>query len=406
VGALDAAQEQGPDDPLRDLPTPNRDGIRLSRWQRLGYHDARLQREKSVGMKPIRVLVSDADVLARHKIISVLEAAGDMVCEAVSPEGVDLLANIAEDPPDVLLLDMEETSKNDPHLLSRIHELRPGLPVVALVSRSKGGAELTIDLLLEGLSEFVTKPENGSNVLFADGHLQKRLPPILRMAAGHHHVRSHPARGRDGLHADTSQRSDAATAIAIGGCSGAVPILNDLLAGLAPSPACVLVAQHMPRFFTTALARRLSLVSARPVVEASNNDLLDSDTIWLAPGGHHMGIRVAGYHHLLHVHRGRRESGCRPSIDALFRSVAETFQEGAVGIILSGCAMDGLRGCRAIRDHGGRVLVQDPDTAQVPDLPNAVITGGLATHVLPPDELTALMNREASRAPLPAFPLT
>lgn len=344
----------------------------------------------------MRVLVSDGDVLARQKIISVLESAGDMTCEAVSPEGSDLLARIATDPPDVLLLDMEDAAKNDPDLLWKIHQVQPDLPVVALVSRTKEGAELTIDLLLEGLSEFVTKPENGSNLLFAEGHLKKRLPPILRMAVGHDGV-SKPgvpipnrpySRGMGAQHG--------AAAFAIGGCSGAVPTLNHLISGLAPSSAHVLVAQHMPRFFTAALAERLSTVSARPVVEASDKEVLTSDKIWLAPGGYHLGIRVSGYDRLLHVHRGRRESGCRPSIDALFRSVAETFHEGAVGVILSGCATDGLRGCTAIRDHGGRIFVQDPATAEAPELPQAVIDRGLATLVLTPEELIAVMNQPAS----------
>lgn len=349
-------------------------------------------------METIHALIADADVLARHKIATVLEAESDITCRLASPDGADLLAILTKEPPDVLLLDLEGLPMDATELLSRIRSLAPRLPVVVLVSRTEAGADLAIDALLDGAAEFVTKPENGVNVLFADGHFRKRLVPIIRSVVR----RTTGSTDRTGTVGAARPRTKAAaeagvlrrpSVFVIGGCSGAIPVLQSIVSGLDAAGGYLLIAQHLPRYFTAALADRLSMVSARPVVEAADGALLTSDRMWLAPGGHHLGIRVSGYDRLLHVHRGRRESGCRPSIDALFRSVAETFRDRATGIILSGCSKDGVRGCRAIHDAGGRILVQDPATARVPDLPEAVISAGLASAVLTPDGLVEAVNR-------------
>lgn len=349
-------------------------------------------------MQTIRALIADADVLARHKIASILAAESDISCRLASPDGKDLTAILVQDPPDVLLLDLEGLATDGGDLFARIRTLVPTLPIVVLVSRSAKGADLAMDALLDGAAEFITKPENGVNMLFADAHLRKRLTPIIRRVVREEHAAAVDAgASRPGTGAAAETRVfRRASAFVVGGCSGAVPTLHSIISGLEPASAYLLIAQHMPRYFTAALADRLSLVSSRPVVEATDGALLTPDRIWLAPGGHHLGIRVSGYDRLLHVHRGRRESGCRPSIDALFRSVAETFREFTAGVVLSGCPEDGLKGCRAIHDAGGKLLVQDPATSPVPDLPEAVISAGLATAVLTPDGIVEAMNQRTS----------
>lgn len=341
-------------------------------------------------MQTIRALVADADVLARRKIASVLEKTAGISCRLSEPNTRQLSFSLTTNPPDVLLLDLEGARADESELFSRIRALAPALPIVVLVSRTRHGAELAIDALLDGAADFITKPEDDVNVLFADAHFTKRLVPIIRNAAG--------PRSDAIIDRPDDDQTRQPSVFAMGGSSGAIPTLHGIISGLDVPAGNVLIVQHMPRFFTAALADRLSIVSARPVVEASDGALLTSDRIWLAPGGRHLAIRLSGYDRRLHVHSGRREWDCRPSIDALFRSAAETFRGRAAGIILSGGSGDGVRGCRAIIDAGGRILVQNPTTAPVPELPESVISAGLASAVLTPDEIIQAMNQRTSTA--------
>jgi len=143
------------------------------------------------------------------------------------------------------------------------------------------------------------------------------------------------------------------------------------------------VVQHMPPRFTRFLAERLSTVCALPVREAQGGERLLPGTVWIAPGGFHLAVvRRARAAHL----RGLAtppENSCRPSVDVLFRSLAESFGSGVLAIVMTGMGQDGLRGARDISDAGGRVWAQDAGTSVVWGMPGFVVESGLAERVLP-----------------------
>ncbi len=102
------------------------------------------------------------------------------------------------------------------------------------------------------------------------------------------------------------------------------------------------------------------------------------------------GIRIA-------LNEEPPENSCRPSVDVLFRSVAQAYDGRVLGVVLTGMGQDGLRGCREIRTLGGAVLVQDESTSVVWGMPGTVAGAGLADEILPPDAIAPAILRHIRR---------
>jgi two-component system, chemotaxis family, protein-glutamate methylesterase/glutaminase len=135
--------------------------------------------------------------------------------------------------------------------------------------------------------------------------------------------------------------------------------------------------------FTRLLAERFSAEFPIRVQEGSSGSVLQPGHAWIAPGDHHMIIARDGPQVRLRVHQGPPENSCRPSVDVLLCSVAQTFGPNSLTVILTGMGQDGLRGCQAVREAGGQVLAQDEVTSVVWGMPGYVARAGLADRVLP-----------------------
>jgi two-component system chemotaxis response regulator CheB len=172
-------------------------------------------------------------------------------------------------------------------------------------------------------------------------------------------------------------------------------------------PACVLIAQHLPACaeepFRAALGHRCRL----PVLMASDGAPLAGGTVYVAPAAEQV---LVASERTLAVHAGARP-GVRCLADPLFESAAPVFGAGAIAVVLSGRLNDGSRGVRAVKAHGGRVLVQDPATVTALGMVTAALATGCCDFALPPetiaDALTALVMAPGAadvfRVPVPPW---
>jgi two-component system chemotaxis response regulator CheB len=169
-------------------------------------------------------------------------------------------------------------------------------------------------------------------------------------------------------------------------------------------PVPVLIVQHMPPMFTRVLAERLDRTSALRVVEAADGQVLDAGGAWLAPGDRHMTVERAGAQVRIHTDVGPRENSCRPSVDPLFRSVAEAYGPHALGIVMTGMGNDGMRGALQLHAAGARVIVQDEASSVVWGMPGFVVQSGIADAIVPLEGLSAEIERRVDvgrvRSPL------
>ena len=168
--------------------------------------------------------------------------------------------------------------------------------------------------------------------------------------------------------------------IVIGASAGGVQALSELVSQLGPSvDAAILIVMHFPTAATSVLPRILARAGRMPAAHAIDRARIEKGTITIAPPGLHMVVADGGVR-LIH---GPQQNGHRPSIDALFRSVAHEYGRRAIGVVLSGLLDDGTAGLAAIKRRGGTTVVQDPQDAQYPDMPRNAIENVPVDHVLP-----------------------
>ncbi|HVW39362.1 MAG TPA: CheB methylesterase domain-containing protein, partial [Pirellulales bacterium] len=164
------------------------------------------------------------------------------------------------------------------------------------------------------------------------------------------------------------------------------------------------IVQHMPPVFTRSMAQRLDAQSKIAVSEAAAGEKIEPGRAYVAPGDFHMSLTRSETSARLRLHQSPPENSCRPAVDVLFRSVAETYGGATLAVVLTGMGKDGLNGCESIREKGGQVLVQDEATSVVWGMPGFVARAGLADQVLPLDRIaTEIVRRVKQGRSLPLF---
>jgi two-component system chemotaxis response regulator CheB len=143
------------------------------------------------------------------------------------------------------------------------------------------------------------------------------------------------------------------------------------------------MVQHMPAFFTTQLAERLTKLCGFPVREATDGMPIAPGDVVLAPGGRHLELAGDATAQRVRLSDAPPENSCRPSADVLFRSAARIWGGGTLGVVLTGMGRDGRDGSRVIVEAGGGVIAQDEFSSVVWGMPGEVVRAGLADAVLP-----------------------
>jgi two-component system chemotaxis response regulator CheB len=186
------------------------------------------------------------------------------------------------------------------------------------------------------------------------------------------------------------QRDKKISALAIGGSTGAPQALHKILSSLRELRSVpIFITQHMPPAFTTIFAEQIAKSSEKPCAEAQNGQLVQSDSIYVAPGDYHMIITYDGGKPVLAVNQAPAENFCRPAVDPMFRSLADVYGSGLLAVVLTGMGHDGLKGCEAIASKNGTIIVQDENSSIVWGMPGSVAKAGLANAILPLDEIAS-----------------
>ncbi len=173
-------------------------------------------------------------------------------------------------------------------------------------------------------------------------------------------------------------------AVVIGASAGGFELLTELLGKLpATFPLPVLIVVHTASCGGS-LAKALSKSSQLPVLEGVDKETIKPGSVIVAPGGYHMLAEAEGY---ISLCAGERVAHSKPSVDVLFESAADVYEDGLIGVILSGANKDGAQGMMHLCEKGGMPVVQNPDTAVAPVMPKAVLKECDVEHVLSPEEL-------------------
>src|SRR5205823_11608499 len=192
-------------------------------------------------------------------------------------------------------------------------------------------------------------------------------------------------------------RQAATKLIAIGISTGGPNALQYLLSQLPGDfPGSIVVVQHMPEGFTDLFARRLDEWCAIDVKEAQSGDLIIAGRALICPGNRHMKVKRMPLGDIIVLSDDDRVNGHRPSVDVLFRSVAQEFGNNSLALIMTGMGEDGAEGMAAIKKAGGMTVAQSEDSCVVFGMPNAAIERGYAIRVVPLDAMANTLQAQCT----------
>ena len=354
-------------------------------------------------MNKAKVLVVDDSVVIRKVITIALADQPDIEVIGTAPSGRIALAKIRQCRPDIITLDMEMPDMNGLETLDALREF-PDPPKVILCSAlTTQNGPLTLDALAKGASDYVTKPSGLGMGAHTSEEFQSDLLGKIRALMGAQPQPRGSASQSSALHLPETNRGEGKRieVVAIGVSTGGPNALAALFADLPSSfPVPIVLVQHMPPFFTKSLAERLTGKGPIPVEEGTDGCVLTPGRAWLAPGDFHMQVAWKDSQPVLRLNQGAPENSCRPAVDVLFRSVAETYGAAALAVVLTGMGQDGLQGCRAIREAGGEIFVQDEASSVVWGMPGQVAKAGLANRVMPLRRMAEALRERALRGRL------
>ncbi|MHA6718865.1 protein-glutamate methylesterase/protein-glutamine glutaminase [Sphingomonas sp. RS6] len=356
--------------------------------------------------RKVRVMIVDDSPSVRMGLAAIFEADPRLEVIAMASDPYVAAQRMAKELPDVLFLDIEMPRMDGLTFLQKIMAQRP-IPTVICSTIATEGSDVFLKALDLGAVEVVAKPvQNSAMALREQGKALcdiactaarvqlrgRRQPPITLDVP--------PKLNADSVLAPRPPRAVPKTVpvVAIGASTGGTDAIGQVLRGLRDCPGIVIV-QHMPEHFTAAFARRLDMECDIAVKEAEDGDAVLPGRALIAPGGHHMALVRVGQNYKVRVFDGPLVSRHRPSVDVLFRSVAQQAGGNALGMLLTGMGDDGATGLLEMREAGARTIAQDEASCVVFGMPKEAIELGAAQKIAPlgrmAAEITGFGNRPA-----------
>jgi two-component system, chemotaxis family, protein-glutamate methylesterase/glutaminase len=332
---------------------------------------------------PIRVMIVDDSITARTVHSRIVEGDDAMSVVAIAGTAEQAIALLGAVRVDVILLDLEMPGIGGLDALPKILEISRGGRVLVVSSQTQSGAEQTLSALSLGAADTMPKPTSGSfgrdyretllEKVRALGNASPTHQPTLKAVPPPRHAAVTPRRPE---------------VLAIGASTGGIHALGLLFGSLSRRLELpILVTQHLPESFMPVFARQLTIASGYEADIATDDAEVRPGRILIAPGNAHLTVRLRGGRLRAKLECSVQTSGCTPSVDPMFASVAEAYGAGSLGVVLSGMGRDGVEGAGRIVAAGGTILAQNEASCAVWGMPRAVVDAGLAAAILSPDEI-------------------
>jgi len=354
--------------------------------------------------RKVKVLIVDDSALIRKLLSQLLAEDPEIEVVGAASDPYAARDKIKELNPDVLTLDIEMPRMDGLTFLRNLMRLRP-MPVVMVSSLADEGAEVTLDALALGAVDYVTKPKVDVAHTLAD--YGQEIIAKVKMAAAARIQLHDELRGMAAKLSMETVLSHAGAAkhfkttdsiIAIGASTGGTEAIRVVLESLPPDAPGVVVAQHIPEAFSQSFAERMNRCSALQVKQADDGDLIMPGHAFIAPGDRHLQVVRDGARYRCRLNDDPPVNRHRPSVDVLFRSVAQCVGPNALGVLLTGMGEDGAAGLVEIRTAGAFTMAQDEKTSVVWGMPGTAVRLGGADMVLPLNRIAEACMKHCNSA--------
>jgi len=339
----------------------------------------------------IKVLIVDDSALVRQMLTSIFEAATGIEVVGTAQDPLIARNKIKQLNPDVLTLDVEMPRMDGLTFLANLMRLHP-MPVVMVSSLTQKGADVTLDALSLGAVDFVSKPSALGSGLedYADEIVAKvRMAAGARVSARKHSsiAKSSPVlanQSADAVLSKQTRRGHFRTTekiIALGASTGGTEATAQVLAALPSGFPAIVISQHLPVAFSASYATRLDNNCQMKVKLAEHGEQIIPGHVYLAPGEQHLLVKRDGARYVCSLNDGPPVNRHRPSVDVMFRSVAQNVGPNAIAVMLTGMGADGAEGMKEMFDAGAYTLIQDEATSVVWGMPGSAYKLGAAKDV-------------------------
>ena len=337
---------------------------------------------------PLHVLVVDDSAIVRQVLTAVLSLKrGFRVTVAADP--LIAMDKMKKFPPDVILLDLEMPRMDGITFLEKIMSRNP-VPVVICSGLTGPRTEAAIRALEIGAVDIITKPKIGIRGFLEESAVL--LEDTVRAAATArvNKFQKHPIHVSNYRSADVviptavlpPSAHQREKIIAIGASTGGTEALLQVLSRMPEDCPGIVAVQHMPEGFTAAFAKRLDGICRIEVREAADGDKVVPGRAYIAPGNRHTLVRRLGPSYFLEVRDGALVSRHRPSVNVLFRSVAQAAGACAIGVLMTGMGDDGADGLLEMKEAEACTIAQDEESCVIFGMPREAILRGAAEEVL------------------------
>jgi two-component system chemotaxis response regulator CheB len=349
----------------------------------------------------LNVLVVDDSAIVRQVLMAVLsEKRGFRVTVAADP--IIAMDKMKKFTPDVILLDLEMPRMDGMTFLEKLMSQNP-VPVVVCSGLTGPRTEEAIRALEIGAVDLITKPKVGIRGFLEESAVL--LEDTVRAAAKARLNKFRLLRGKSAKYnsadaviphaapsAATQQREQI---VAIGASTGGTEALLHIFEQMPEDCPGIVAVQHMPEGFTAAYAKRLDGICRIEVRETADGDKVVPGRAYIAPGNRHTLVRRIGPSYFLEVRDGPLVSRHRPSVNVLFRSVAQAAGSRALGILMTGMGDDGADGLLEMKQANAFTIAQDEASCVVFGMPREAILRGAADEILALSKIPAAILRNS-----------
>jgi two-component system chemotaxis response regulator CheB len=353
----------------------------------------------------LKVLIVDDSALVRRILTELISADPEMEVVGAASDAYMARDKIKALNPDVITLDVEMPKMDGVTFLRNLMRLRP-MPVVMVSSLTEHGAEITLDALAVGAVDYLPKPK--IDLAATLGDYAEELCAKLKMAA-RARVRRYSADAPSAAGAANIPPRYSADAvlpksaapkqfrttdriIAIGASTGGTEAIRNVLVELPADTPGIVIAQHIPKAFSTPFAKRMNACCQMTVYEAEDGQQVLPGHVYIAPGDRHLLLVRDGARYVCKLDDGQPVNRHKPSVDVLFRSVAQQAGRNAIGVILTGMGKDGAEGLKEMREAGSPTIAQDEATSVVWGMPREAVAIGAAVQVMGLHEIPARLR--------------
>jgi len=335
--------------------------------------------------KKIKVLIVDDSALVRQVLTKIIDSSKNLEVIGSARDPIDARDKIKQLNPDVLTLDIEMPKMDGVTFLKNLMRLRP-MPVVMISTLTEMGADITLEALEVGAVDFIAKPK-----IDVQGALQEYSDEIIEKLeiAGKAKVREY----KGSTHSPkVSKKLDAGAVlekkegklrfkttdkiVALGASTGGTEAIKKVLESLPADAPGIVISQHIPIAFSKAFTERVNKTCQIMVCEPTDGQKIVPGCAYIAPGDKHLLVERSGAEYICRLNDGPPVSRHKPSVDVMFRSVAQNVGPNAMGVMLTGMGADGAEGMLEMKQQGAYNISQDEDSCVVWGMPGAAVKMG------------------------------